>query len=1244
MGWSCLSFAQNIQRIEYFIDNDPGFGNGTDVPFTGSNIVTTNLSIPMPVDLSKGFHKFYVRAKNTNGVWSMVTSQNFFKTDDLSSLQNIVKLEYFINNDLGIGQGVNIPITANTNITSSFSVPLPVNLPNGFHKFLIRAKDISGKWSMIYSQSFFKTTDLPTLQNITKLEYFIDSDTGFGQGVNIPFSAGNQISQSFNISLASDLAVGFHKFCIRAKDVSGKWSTVFFQNFYKTNDLINLQNIVKLEYFVDIDPGVGLATNFPITSSNLLNIDEPIFEISPALLGGNHSLFIRAKDASGKWSMIAQKPFINCEVGATVSANPSPASCGTPINVNVTLQNNNSSSLSWSWFKNGIEIPNSANLSSVVATETSHFLVKLTTTGNGACNSTSSNLLRVFVRTADSVRIKTNVIGTNCNNAATLEVDSQNSLITNGFGVSYTWFLNNSALPNSNSPALTVTQGGTYKVRINYSGGLAACGFIESNLVEIQEKIPLVAISPISSLPDKIVVCIGTTIQLNAITDLTGNLSYQWFKNNQPLNGQTEANLLVSNAEGSYKVSISGGNCSNLTSASYLLSYSGSATESPTMNLVSGLLNSCPGSLATLSVAGCSGLVEWNNGFEGSSLSVTQLNSAFTYQAICRTTCMHQVASPKTFSPNGTTLAAASISVDDFPLTTRYSISPVSSSGHGTAYRYNEFSPAVAVASLEGGSNYYITSKFEFNAFKKTNSLLFHQTEISTGIPIININGVDIISLRNNHFLMAGFTNAGIVGDKSISSFGGDDFWILSRNISGAKLWDKAFGGSGAESLNKVLQLPNGDLILAGNSSSGISGNKTATHHGNNDFWVVKTDSLGNKLADFSYGGSGNDRLSDVLLLSNGNILLVGNSDSGISGNKTTAAIGSGDIWAVVINASGVKVWEKTFGTSQTEGPYAVEEKNEHLYIAVNSSNINGNGIYKINLNGDFVQTAAYTFNDYFPAISSSFTMKDIHKSPTNDLVVVGRVNGQATFGNIQYAYDYLLMFEIQEDLTIINTTKTTFGSTLSDDLGTTFFDKEGNFHLIKSNDIFNCPESGDPLYSLYYLDNSAQNTTLCNRGNITDGHWFKWTVSKYNFQSRSYTDFCKGKEFLLKASIPNQENLRNLQFNWSDGQTGQIIKITPQTRLPLYASYAQNGSGSVCGSTVASVNLYPYGDKLVLAGNNFTDANIKFAYKEISSSENLGLSANYKSEGGITLSPGFQISGFSNKVFKAEIGGCTNQ
>lgn len=78
----CLSIfrigsAQNISKIEYYIDTDPGFGVAIDVPITATTPINSlNVTVPT-TGLTDGFHQFFARAKDVNGEWSMVSSHQF---------------------------------------------------------------------------------------------------------------------------------------------------------------------------------------------------------------------------------------------------------------------------------------------------------------------------------------------------------------------------------------------------------------------------------------------------------------------------------------------------------------------------------------------------------------------------------------------------------------------------------------------------------------------------------------------------------------------------------------------------------------------------------------------------------------------------------------------------------------------------------------------------------------------------------------------------------------------------------------------------------------------------------------------------------------------------------------------------------------------------------------------------------------------------------------------------------------
>lgn len=79
----------SIVAAEYFIDVDPGIGNGNAIVTSGDNInedflVTTSGSLAM------GDHYVYVRVQNSDGTWSLLEKQHFEIEDTLSIASEII--------------------------------------------------------------------------------------------------------------------------------------------------------------------------------------------------------------------------------------------------------------------------------------------------------------------------------------------------------------------------------------------------------------------------------------------------------------------------------------------------------------------------------------------------------------------------------------------------------------------------------------------------------------------------------------------------------------------------------------------------------------------------------------------------------------------------------------------------------------------------------------------------------------------------------------------------------------------------------------------------------------------------------------------------------------------------------------------------------------------------------------------------------------------------------------------------
>ncbi|PSR55170.1 hypothetical protein AHMF7605_17475 [Adhaeribacter arboris] len=171
-----------------------------------------------------------------------------------------------------------------------------------------------------------------------------------------------------------------------------------------------------------------------------------------------------------------------------------------------------------------------------------------------------------------------------------------------------------------------------------------------------------------------------------------------------------------------------------------------------------------------------------------------------------------------------------------------------------------------------------------------------------------------LIQTLDGGYILAGSSMSSRSGDKTQTSRGGRDYWVVKISNTGVKQWDKRFGGSGADELKKIIPLASGHFILAGTSNSPANGDKSQAARGGQDYWLIKISSTGTKVWDKRYGGSADENLEGLALTLDGGFLLGGSSPSGVSGDKTQASRGNSDYWLVRVNSAGAKVWDKRFG------------------------------------------------------------------------------------------------------------------------------------------------------------------------------------------------------------------------------------------------------------------------------------------------------------------------------------------
>ncbi|PQV47891.1 putative secreted protein (Por secretion system target) [Jejuia pallidilutea] len=307
--WLCclccaFSFSQSITELEYFYNSDPGFGNGTSVtPNANSGNLTQSITITAPTDAA-GFNTLYVRAKDDANTWSLYSNAIFYILDnEISTIATeITAAEYFINTDPGFGNGNTIIVNANTGtLTENLAIPIGSNL-NGFNSLYIRTQDNLGHWSLYDTVKFYVIDELGTgASNIAAMEYFIDTDPGFGNANSIAVNSNTgSVNQNISIPLGT-LDVGFHELYIRTQDDLGEWSLYDKRTFFVTPEQA-VSPIVSAEYFYDTDPGFGNGTTVALTPTG--NTDEFTIDLSTTEISCDfHDFYIRLINEDGSWSL-----------------------------------------------------------------------------------------------------------------------------------------------------------------------------------------------------------------------------------------------------------------------------------------------------------------------------------------------------------------------------------------------------------------------------------------------------------------------------------------------------------------------------------------------------------------------------------------------------------------------------------------------------------------------------------------------------------------------------------------------------------------------------------------------------------------------------------------------------------------------------------------------------------------------------------------------------------------------------
>lgn len=137
-----------------------------------------------------------------------------------------------------------------------------------------------------------------------------------------------------------------------------------------------------------------------------------------------------------------------------------------------------------------------------------------------------------------------------------------------------------------------------------------------------------------------------------------------------------------------------------------------------------------------------------------------------------------------------------------------------------------------------------------------------------------------------------------LAGSKSLNSSNLEDFYLIKTDSLGAVLWEKTYGGSNVDLAYSIVENNSDGYIISGHSNS-----YSSTY----DILTISTDSIGNVLWQKTNGETLVDYGGHMCKLSDKSYLVYKNVENGIT--NTTANL-------MKINENGDVVWSKSFPNS----------------------------------------------------------------------------------------------------------------------------------------------------------------------------------------------------------------------------------------------------------------------------------------------------------------------------------------
>lgn len=168
---------------------------------------------------------------------------------------------------------------------------------------------------------------------------------------------------------------------------------------------------------------------------------------------------------------------------------------------------------------------------------------------------------------------------------------------------------------------------------------------------------------------------------------------------------------------------------------------------------------------------------------------------------------------------------------------------------------------------------------------------------------------------------------------KSEDSRGSLDYWVVKLDSKGDIKWQKTLGGQYVDELKSIEQTKDKGYILGGYSNSPISGDKTQDNFGLNDYWIIKLDEDGNELWQLTLGGNKDDNLFALSQTKDEGYIVGGNSNSDAVNTKNKSSQNGTDFWVLKLDKEGAIEWQETYNYGKRDILTSIVENFDGTYL-----------------------------------------------------------------------------------------------------------------------------------------------------------------------------------------------------------------------------------------------------------------------------------------------------------------------